>query len=387
MIAQSRKHLASFLEGHMRRVYSDGAGASRRSGDSVPIKTYLIEGRGPVAQDPDDDSGPVGALNGITRERALSEVYGPRVHTADSPDLATIEVRHDENTRLFIYADCRDPRFWLLHTFAPSRIADRFVSRFVAARRDVGRTSLPGELLQMVAAMGSTVAVSLDHERRNIGPGARRAGAYDLVKARIWGTHPGQLLSLIRKLGSFADGIALSTVQVRYVPEDRNDTIFCQDDIRYDGRMITRGTSFAAHMTLAEALRESYARQVDRIESRHAVRMEGDDGIHGGRSLALRLTRPIRDLERFSEMVFSSASPFLLWGLPVRRGRNCVAANAVDLNLGHRLHFELTPEFIRVFIPGESSGGTVVRFYTNLQHHLDPQVRLLDQDEHDVLQL
>ena len=60
---------------------------------------------------------------------------------------------------------------------------------------------------------------------------------------------------------------------------------------------------------------------------------------------------------------------------------------AVDLNFGQRLAFEFTPEFVRVFLPGETSGGTVVRFYTTIQHHLDPRVRLLDQDEREVFQL
>ncbi|MDE2677074.1 MAG: hypothetical protein OXI76_04110 [Gemmatimonadota bacterium] len=385
MIARSRSHLAAILEGQIRRVSRDGTGDARRSGEAVPVKTYLMEGRGPVPPKAGDHRGPFVTLAEMAADPVLRGMYSTRVHPADDPDLATIEIAQDDE-RAFVYVDWADSRHWLLHTFAMSRLADRFVSNLAAARRGVGRAALPGEFLENAAALGSTVALTLGQERRVFEPGASR-GASDFVKARIWGTRAGRLLSLVRVPGALEEGIALSTIQVKHQPDAGDDSVFCLDDLRWDGRIITRGTSLQAHLELTAALQGCYARQVQRLESLHAVRMNGRDGILHGRSLTLHLTRPIRHLERFCRMVFSSANPFLLWGMPVVRGPDSVSVAAVDLNFGQGLAFEFTPEFIRLFLPRDTSGGTVVRFYTNLQHHLDPRVRLLDQDECEIFQL
>ena len=52
MIARNRSHLAALLEGQLRRVPRDGTREARRNGEAVPVKTYLMEGRGPVPPKP-----------------------------------------------------------------------------------------------------------------------------------------------------------------------------------------------------------------------------------------------------------------------------------------------------------------------------------------------
>ena len=386
MIARSRSHLLSLLENRVGRVHPDAAGEERRPGDSVPVKTYLFEGRGPVPPNPDDDRGPLGTLAEVVEDRMLRDAYSPRLHLAEDPDLATIEFACHGDLRGFVYVDCEDPRHWLLHTFAPSRAADRFVSAFAGARRDVGRAALPGELLEIAAASGTTTALTLGHERQVAGSGSGTGNSAGL-RARVWGTRAERLLPLLNSPGLFSEGLALSNVEVRHRRDDGKGDAFCVDDVRWDGRIITRGPSLKAHLELAVELQECYVRQVATVESQYAVRIDQRADILQGRSLALHLTRPMEDLERFCRMVFSTASPFLLWGWPVMRGPRAASVAAVDLGFGQALAFEFTPDLIRVFLPAGTSGGTVLRFHANLQHRLDPRVRLLDQDERDVFQL
>lgn len=384
MIAKSRSHLASCLDGHMNRVQNGASDASGRSGSGVPIKTYLIEGRGPDP-DPDDLVGPFGTLGRIALDPAFLERYSPRVHPSSDADLATIAGRQDGDCPVFVYADYADPRFWLLHTTAPGRSADRFISMLVAAHRGVGRAALTSESLAAVADMGATVALSLDHERQVVERDAPGAGPSEFVKARVWGTQARRVTALMRQFDTLSEGIALSQIRTRHSPdgEDR----FCLSDVRFDGRIVTRGNSFAALESLAGTIRANYNRHVERIETHHRVRLEDREGVLLGRSLALHLTCPVPDLHQLCRTVFSTARPYLIWGLPVRRGPGSVSARGVDLNLGHRVDFEFTQEFIRLFIPRGTSGGVVKRFYANVQRHLDPRVRLLDQDEHEILQL
>lgn len=384
MIAKSRKHLAAFMDGHMNRVRNAAPDTPGSPGDAAPIKTYLIEGCGPLPN-PDDVVGPFGTLGLIAQDDDLRDQFGARLHPSGDPDLVTVKGLHGGSQPVFVYVDYSDPRFWLFYTTAPSRIADRFISLLVAAHRDLGRATLCSEFLAVVAEMGSTVALSLDHERRIGRDGPSGAGSPEFLRARVWGTHSELVTTLTRQLGSLSEGIALSQIRLRYSPERNDRGLFCLDDVRSDGRMITRGTSFSAHVSLAQSLRTCYARQVAGIESLHQIRLEDGDGVMLGRSVALHLARPVRNLRGLCERVLSSASPYRLWGLPLRRGPDCFCARAVDLNLGQRIDLEFTRDFVRLFFPKETSGGVVLRFYANVQHHLDPRVRMLDQDGNEIL--
>jgi hypothetical protein len=42
----------------------------------------------------------------------------------------------------------------------------------------------------------------------------------------------------------------------------------------------------------------------------------------------------------------------------------------------NRITFEITPEFMRVYLPDGSCGNTIIRLYTNLQHYYDSLVVL-----------
>ncbi len=368
----------------MNRVRNSGPGTPDGR-NAAPIKTYLIEGCGPLP-DPDDVVGPFGTLRLITQDPVLSDRFPVRMHPSSDPCLATIRGLRANHAPISFYVDYTDPRFWLLYGFAPSRIADRFISMLVATHRDVGRTTFCSEFLSAATDIGSAVALSLDHEGVMDEEEKDVARVPESVKARLWGTQAERLTNLMRQLGSLSDGIALSQVRLRHSPGNHDSERFSLNDVRFDGRMITRGTSFSAHRSLAEALRTRYARQVADIESGYQVRLEDSGGVLLGKSLALHLARPVRNLQRLCERIFSSASPFLLWGLPVQRGPGSVCVKAVDLDLGQRMDLEFTPDFIRLFVPKETSGSAVLRFYTNVQHRLDPRVRMLDQDENEILQ-
>ena len=88
--------------------------------------------------------------------------------------------------------------------------------------------------------------------------------------------------------------------------------------------------------------------------------------------------RPISDLTVFCERIFSCGQPFRLWGVPVPLGSDYYRVRAVDLHVGTPIDFEVAPEFVRVYLPAGSCGNSVMRMYTNLQHHYDSLVRAED---------
>jgi hypothetical protein len=90
--------------------------------------------------------------------------------------------------------------------------------------------------------------------------------------------------------------------------------------------------------------------------------------------------RPIAQLDVFCRSIFDCSEPFRLWGVPVPLADDFYRVHALDLHVGNSLTFEVAPKFVRLYLPSGACGDTVVRFFTNLQHHYDSLVRAEDGD-------
>ena len=351
------------------------------------IKTYLIEAHGTV--DPEEDqAGFVPRLAAIVARSTLRTRFPCEVHAANDPALATIHGRYRNRERVSLYVDRADPRYWILHTAASSHAADWIVGQLVGSGTDLDRAYIPSQLLGKLTSRGACHGLSLDFDHRIFRYDGQDGGGTpsDFLKMQLWGDRAWRVLELMRQDSSFPGSTTLSRVQVKCWPDERDKNAYCLADVRFDGRITARGTSFEGHATLVDALKKSYSREVAKLESGYRIRARAGGEELTGRALGISTSRPIRDLEEFSRIVFSATKPFLLWGVPAVSSSSFVRVCAVDLRLGSRLDFEITSEFIRVYIPSGSCATAVLRFYTNLQHHHDARVQLLDKDDRDVFE-
>jgi hypothetical protein len=97
-----------------------------------------------------------------------------------------------------------------------------------------------------------------------------------------------------------------------------------------------------------------------------------------GAPVVLRFSRPIPDLELFLEQLFSAREPFRLWGIPQMSGDRTAEVEAVDLHVGQQLRFDVAPEWLRVYLSEGGCGNTVARLASNLQHHFDGALSIVD---------
>ncbi len=386
MIARNKSHLHDYLQGRMTGVYPGGSVERGSAGDSEPIKTYLVE----VHANGDPERGPdvsvAKTLEALVSEPYLQASFAARVHPADEPGLVTIEGRYRGETPVSLYADCSDPRHWLIHTLASSSTADWAVGRMAAVGTPLSRVALPGPLLEEFAELGLLEGLILSHDRRQFhyadGP-----DSHGFMSMQLWAGQSGRILSLLSRDSSLNDSISLSRVHVRYWPDEGDREATCLAEIDRDGRMVTRGTSYEGHLHWVKVFKRNYTRQIEKLESLFRIRADGVAGKLLGRSLTIAPARSIEDAARFCDRVFSGTPPFRLWGVPAQASASFARVRALDLAVGGVLDLEVTPEFLRLFLPVETSANSVVRFITNLQHHFDSGVRLLDQDEQDVLEL
>ena len=387
MIAQDRGQLADFLQSRLTGEYATGAAGRPSGGDAIPIKTYLVESKRAIDAGTDEDISPERVLRELVAEPFLRVKYPARVHLSDDDGLFTIEGSYRGKAPVYMYADCTDPRFWLIHTLARSETADWVIGRLAAVGTGLAQVALPGQLLESLARLGSLQGLITVHDRRIFADDGAGPGSTDFMSMQLWGAQSRQVMSLLRTDSSLSECLSLSRVHVQYWPDEEDGEAFCLDNIHCDGRLEARGTSLAAHLRLVDILRDSYRRHVETIESRYRVHANGEHGTLFGRCLTIQLSRPFGDAAHLCKKILSTSPPFRYWGVPAYSSSTFTRVRVLDLNVGGLLDFEMTSAFIRVFLPAGTSGSAVVRFFTNLQRHLDSRVRLIGQDQQDVFEL
>ena len=387
VIATNRRQLARLLQDRMNGNYPELSNERQPERRQTLIKTYLIDAHG--TWDPEEVDGPgfVPRLTEIVDGSTLGARFSCEIHPGENPHLATICARNGDRVSAYLYVDAWDPRYWVVHTTAASQAADWIVGRLVEGSTRIDRVLIPAQLLDEISGLGSCVGLGLDFDRRvfsDEGPGDNGPDT-GFLKMQLWGHQARRLLELMRHEPAFTAHTMLSRLQIRCQPDGNDQTAFSVEEIRLDGKITAGGTWFEGHANMVRTLKEAFARAVGTLESDYSIRARSTGDKVTGRALAIDTNRAIEDLEAFTRTVFSGSGPFKLWGVP-RAANGLLRVRATDLGLGGRLDFEITPSFIRVYLPSTTSGSTVLRFYTNLQRHHDARVRLLNEEEKDVLE-
>lgn len=99
-----------------------------------------------------------------------------------------------------------------------------------------------------------------------------------------------------------------------------------------------------------------------------------------GTPITFRFSRRVPDLDYFLDQLFSAREPFRLWGLPRNDGEGFAEVEAVDLHVGQRLRFDITNDWLRVYLFEGGCGNTVARLASNLQHHFDRALSIIDKE-------
>lgn len=279
------------------------------------------------------------------------------------------------------YLDTGNPRFWIFHTMGGSGSVDWAIER-LSSGLEFDRMWLPADLLESLTGLGRFRGLGLSFDRRPFGVDEEADQQVAFLKMQLWGNRAAAILEVLRGQGAFPGQTTLSKVRLRYDLDDAH-TEFTLDDIKYDGKVTARGTSFASHVALLERVVRPYQETIERIEGELPVRRRDDRMT--GEPIFLRFEPRIEDLEGFCHKLFSGGWPFGLWGAPVRLRTNQYRVVAVDLHVGRPLTFEIYPQFMRVYLSDESCGNSVLRLYTNLQHHYDALVAAEKGDGERVL--
>jgi hypothetical protein len=379
--ARTRQELVQYMDQVMNFTYSSLAERQELELDTSLVKTYLIESHLTENTHPSVVEAFVSNLSTtrLPRNRRL------KIGKGTDPTLYWLSTTIKKEP-VVVYIDVSNPRFWILHSANRSTSLDQLIDRIIKDQNTLDRGWLWPELLEELALKGSFRGLGLDYDRRMIPDiDFESPESVEYLKLQLWGMQADRVFRILQQ--SFPEATTLSKIKVKHWLLRDEDNEFAIDDVKYDGKITTRGTSFQSHREFVTSLYREYASMIREIESNYALNWthESERVMLSGQALSFRFSTPILNLEKFCQHVFAASLPFRLWGTPTRLAGDFYRIVAVDLHAGSRLSFEVAPEYMRIYLPSGSCGNTIVRLYTNLKHHYDPQMKAVNADEETIL--
>jgi len=383
---KTRIDMAQMLQERMTKTYATLLEKQELEPDTTLVKSYIKEAHVHGEETSDDV---LKVARSIFKDETVSKRYGLKVRKTDEDFFFIIQCSMNQEP-VTIYLDGTNSRFWFLHSMNSSTALDSLFDRIVANTPVLDHTWMPIHILEGMAGFGHLRGLGLDYDRRVLPDIDFEAdtSSVEFLKMQLWGNKASDVLRILRQEGAFPHEATLSKVKIKRWLNRLDDKEFSIDDIKYDGKVTARGTSFQTHATIMQEIHRRYTDLILSIEKDFSLRWQFDEhrASVSGEPVTFSFKRPIADLERFCEHLFNTAHPFRLWGVPQFRGERVATVHAVDLHVGTPLNFEITNDFIRVYLPHGGCGNSIVRVFTNLQHYYDSLVDAIDGHERPVFE-
>ncbi len=387
MSVRDRQQMAQILNERMTRTYTALSERQELEPDTSLVKTYLIEAHLPELAEPEQS---LNLAEKVFSQQIFAGKSQINIYRAEEPTLLSVEMR-TKDEHWVTYVDFTNSRYWLLHSLGSSNAMDWMIERLVKVCPEFDRAWLSADFLEYISKMGAFRGLSLDYDRRRLLPlvdSLTQEAPVEFLKMQLWGNKASEVLRILREERAFPHETTLSKVKIKFWLKGESEEDFSLDDIKYDGKVTARGTSFQSHIGLITHIYEKYANQIRKIENRYSIRAREDNGrlFIEGEPINFLFKRPIDNLKSFCENVFSCGEPFRLWGVPVQLSEDFYRVQGVDLHVGSPLQFEIAPEFMRVYLPQGSCGNSIIRLYTNFQHHYDALIQAEDGDGRPIFE-
>ena len=325
------------------------------------LKTYVME-----------------ANRGFPTNKEILDVVAD-INDTGLQDVTVLTLRNKgRNARFFV--DQSDRRFWLLHTNALADEAKWLFEKLVFSPKGTfDKIWLPKKMVQELAEMPR-------NEFRGFGLdyvdyfGLEQATERSLEELSMHAFGKSSMLAkgALEKEPKLQNSIATSMIRVRR--GDREEYVI--DELSYDGRFSARGgNSIDAYVSLIDITTKKYRNLIENIE-RNSLGLKEVAGrtLIKGRAFDFNFDREIPDISKFISILASSKQPFRIWGLKNKLADDVYQVFGVDLHTGDSIDLEVSSSLMRIYLPENSCGNTILRLYTNLQHYFDSNVKLNEEE-------
>lgn len=375
---KNRKELHQFLEEATARTYELEREYQWLEEDINMVKSYIIESH-----------------------KSLSDLsvtkYKTKISKTDDPTLFIVKFKKKDVKKFStLYVDTINERFWTIHTVDKSAVVDPFIDKIAKNEIKKDYVWFPSQYMEQFKEKGIPRGITIQYTEAMKLDKDERIGNLSM---KLWGLSAGDVLELFRKLSSIrsllqgtsdrqldyilgvCEGLShsspVSGIGIKYVVEN-DEEYYVLDDIMHKGKFTARGgNSIDGHLYLLRDAKKDYAATIEYIEEEVALRYTKANFLNvSGHPITIVLSRPIEDIAAFSQEIISCRNPFRFLGFPRYESEDFVAITGVDLHTGGKLNLEISPGWMRLYLPKGSCGNTIARFYSLIQHNYDSNATL-----------
>jgi hypothetical protein len=360
-----RKELALRLEEHLRNVnvYFDREHEFPKG--RGPLKTYIVEAHAANGE----SLGPGGASS-VLFDAADSH----KLRVQETKDKNLLEVSGGD---VGFFFDLLDPRFWIVHTMSNIDVAEEALGTLIEDNPHLDFAWPPSDLMRDIQRTGRPMGFAVDFDETALLP-SREDRFEDEPNAVVKIRHGGTGAEVwLRKLEEFASNV-LAFSMVKFSREDQSTGAYIIQELNERGRLKAAGNSINLHLQVVSMVLHEYKSLILAIEDHARVR----PGIIGtgktilGEPLVFDFPSPLRDFNAFVRELVSCREPLRMWGIVDEIGSDRVQIEGVDLHTGSRLRFDVTPNYMRIYLGPRACGNTVARLLRNLQAHINSTIHV-----------
>jgi len=282
-----------------------------------------------------------------------------------------------KNESFVLYLDTFFNRFWKLYNIEESIIVDRFIDQFTNTILRIDSLWMPHQMLNEIEKGYKNVGFSIRFKQEVLNEEELSEEEISQLSIRLWskGSKPSnEIVTLLEN-----NGFPTTKTSTRLL-NATDDEIKFLDEVYYDGKItVSKGTDIEDHVQFVDSIIDEYAKKMVLIEAERMYFEPQEVGlkIHGN-PFELRFSKS-QSIEKLSEKLTNSTKPFRIWGVVHDKEEDFLRIAGVDTHTGDKFDIDLMPDYGRLYLPKHACGNLIFRLYTNIQHSLDPGVKICDE--------
>lgn len=355
MKIKNRRELFDYFQDHMENTYSSLSEDQELEHKQNLLKTFVLESNIDIDY--------------------FKRVFN--IHVLNEIDDHLIEFKV-KNNNLHFYLDYGEPRFWHLYTLEESGPVKQTIKKFMdTVKNGLDHLWFPIDFQREMSELGIFRGLGVKYKANEVFTEEfiENNLSFGDLSIRTWGPGTKNLFETLDKSEELKNFLSISSIGIKREVENA----FVLEDINYNAQFTTRGgSSIQLHLDTLDQVIEKYNSLLRKIEEDYRIsyKIKENSASIQGSPIVIELGNEIEDIEQFLERVVSSKNPFRLWGLRVKLEEDYYKVKGIDLHNGDKITLEVSPNWIRLYLPSNACGNTVLRIFVNIQHYYDSSARM-----------
>lgn len=351
--------MSIFLQKYIDRSIKEESYEDDKEDSSKRLKSYIIESN--LAQ--------------INKDNLTIKGYESIIANTKDPTLKIISIQDKkEGRRIKFFCDILDKRFLIFYSVDEAKFANRFMDNLI--NQQWSNFDYPwfyNNFINRISTYGSNETFSIKFKNEFL-KDEFEVSDINRITMRFWGHNGRKIIDELNEKTSLSEGVALSNIGIRF----GESYSFVNENISYKGRFtLVNGNAINEHFHLMRKIKSEYSKIIRIIESSSIDYQIREEKVNiMGEPLLIEFNKEIDDLKFFINTIISSKVPFRILGISEFLNDEYASINGIDLHTGDRINIEITPKWMRIYLPKGSCGNVITRLLTNIQHHFDSKSKL-----------